>query len=232
MSDRAEQEAHRRVALGMIGGGLDSIIGQTHLIASQLDGLCRVVAGAMSIDPDIAAKSARAAFIAEERSYASGLDPAACEPDGARRCARFVVLVTGRRAMAAVAETLRLRRVHRRAIGAGGTPHCFFMPSVGAGPRISRALVFVDKTLALPMLNTCLHEEIYQSFGLFGDYSGSRHFSFDDVVAPKHLTRFDRALLATLYREESPSAAGVAARLVDALGEPSADGPRVSGRSP
>ena len=38
----------RRVRLGMVGGGSDSIIGGTHLLALRSDGYCELVAGAMS----------------------------------------------------------------------------------------------------------------------------------------------------------------------------------------
>jgi predicted dehydrogenase len=59
----------RRLRLGMVGGGSDSIIGETHRIAFRVDGLFELVAGALSIDPDIARASARAELIAPERSY-------------------------------------------------------------------------------------------------------------------------------------------------------------------
>jgi hypothetical protein len=44
----------RRVRVGIVGGGTDSVIGRTHLIAMRADGLCDLVAGAMSVDPEIA----------------------------------------------------------------------------------------------------------------------------------------------------------------------------------
>jgi predicted dehydrogenase len=49
----------RRVRLGMVGGGLDSVIGKTHRVALRVDGLCELVAGAMSIDPDVARSTGR-----------------------------------------------------------------------------------------------------------------------------------------------------------------------------
>ena len=42
----------RRVRLGMVGGGKDSVIGRTHLVAMRADGLCELVARAMSIARD------------------------------------------------------------------------------------------------------------------------------------------------------------------------------------
>jgi len=59
----------RRVRIGMVGGGADSVIGATHLIAMRVDGLCELVAGAMSIDPQIAAASARHELLATDRIY-------------------------------------------------------------------------------------------------------------------------------------------------------------------
>src|ERR1700737_1759426 len=58
--DRSLIEAFgRRVRIGMVGGGSDSVIGRTHLIAMRADGLCDLVAGAISIDPTIAGTSGR-----------------------------------------------------------------------------------------------------------------------------------------------------------------------------
>jgi predicted dehydrogenase len=59
----------RRVRLGMVGGGSDSVIGRTHLIAMRADGLCDLTAGAMSIDPKIAISSGRQELLAPDRIY-------------------------------------------------------------------------------------------------------------------------------------------------------------------
>jgi predicted dehydrogenase len=59
----------RRVRLGMVGGGADSVIGRTHLIAMRADGLCDLVAGAMSIDPEVARASGRRELLAPDRVY-------------------------------------------------------------------------------------------------------------------------------------------------------------------
>lgn len=61
--------AGRRVRLGIIGGGLDSVIGSTHLVAYRIDGLADLVAGAMSIDPAVARASANAQLIPADRQY-------------------------------------------------------------------------------------------------------------------------------------------------------------------
>jgi len=59
----------RRLRLGMVGGGSDSVIGRTHLIAARADGFYDLVAGALSIDPEVARASARAELITPERAY-------------------------------------------------------------------------------------------------------------------------------------------------------------------
>lgn len=68
--DRSLLEAFgRRVRLGIVGGGADSVIGRTHLIAMRADGLCDLVAGAMSIDSKIAEASGRLELIVPDRIY-------------------------------------------------------------------------------------------------------------------------------------------------------------------
>jgi predicted dehydrogenase len=68
--DRSLLEAFgRRVRVGMVGGGADSVIGRTHLIAMRADGVCELVAGAMSVDPKIAAASGRQELLAPDRIY-------------------------------------------------------------------------------------------------------------------------------------------------------------------
>jgi predicted dehydrogenase len=59
----------RRVRIGMVGGGSDSVIGSTHVIAMRVDGLCELTAGAMSVDPDIAVASGRRELLAPDRVY-------------------------------------------------------------------------------------------------------------------------------------------------------------------
>lgn len=59
----------RRLRLGMVGGGLDSVIGPVHRVALRTDGCFELVAGAMSIDPAIARASGAADLIDPSRSY-------------------------------------------------------------------------------------------------------------------------------------------------------------------
>ncbi|MFN8890492.1 MAG: gfo/Idh/MocA family oxidoreductase, partial [Cyclobacteriaceae bacterium] len=39
--------------MGMVGGGKDAFIGSIHRLAANMDGLIEVVAGALSINPEI-----------------------------------------------------------------------------------------------------------------------------------------------------------------------------------
>jgi len=59
----------RRIRLGLVGGGQDSVIGRTHLVAMRVDGLCDLVAGCMSIDPEVAKASGHAELLDEDRIY-------------------------------------------------------------------------------------------------------------------------------------------------------------------
>ena len=40
----------RRIRVGFVGGGIDSIVGSTHLSALRLDGKYELVAGVMSVN--------------------------------------------------------------------------------------------------------------------------------------------------------------------------------------
>ena len=59
----------RRIRWGMVGGGFDSLIGETHRLSARVDDRYQLVAGAMSFDPGIAAASAAACLIDPSRSY-------------------------------------------------------------------------------------------------------------------------------------------------------------------
>lgn len=59
----------RRLQAGIVGGGQGAFIGAVHRIAAELDNEARVVAGAMSSNPDIARASAEAWHL--NRSYDS-----------------------------------------------------------------------------------------------------------------------------------------------------------------
>ncbi len=67
---RGSAEHGGRVRLGMVGGGQGAFIGAVHRIASRLDDRYRLLAGALSSDPERALASARELGLAEGRSYA------------------------------------------------------------------------------------------------------------------------------------------------------------------
>jgi predicted dehydrogenase len=69
MSPSPLERLGRRLRIGMVGGGADSVIGETHRVALRVDGQYDLVAGALSIDPEIAVSSARAELIAADRTY-------------------------------------------------------------------------------------------------------------------------------------------------------------------
>ena len=53
----------------MVGGGKDAFIGSIHRIAANMDGLIEIVAGALSINPEVARESGKAIFLSEDRTY-------------------------------------------------------------------------------------------------------------------------------------------------------------------
>jgi predicted dehydrogenase len=76
---------HRRIRLGMVGGGQGAFIGAVHRIASRIDDRFELVAGALSSDAARAAASAADLGIAADRSYADYAQMAKAEaarPDG------------------------------------------------------------------------------------------------------------------------------------------------------
>lgn len=124
---------------------------------------------------------------------------AACDHDDAQLCANFIVLFADTKTMQTLASAIPLRPVYQRSISSDNTINCFFAPFVTRSLQIAQAFVYVRDDLSQGMLRTCLQEEIYQSFGMFNDYSGSRFFSFNNIVKPKSITQYDRSLLSTIY---------------------------------
>ncbi|RAJ75135.1 putative dehydrogenase [Chitinophaga dinghuensis] len=59
----------RKLRMGMIGGGKDAFIGAIHRIAANMDGLIELVAGALSVNPEIAVDSGQMLFLDPERTY-------------------------------------------------------------------------------------------------------------------------------------------------------------------
>ncbi len=83
------------VRYAMIGGGEGAFIGPVHRIAAAIAGNCRLVAGAMSSDPERARRSGAACGLEASRSYSSYqemLEGERALPEGER--AEFVAIVT------------------------------------------------------------------------------------------------------------------------------------------
>jgi predicted dehydrogenase len=74
-----EEGVPDEIAWGLAGGGEGSQIGGAHRIAARLDGLFRLSAGALDIDPDRARAFATGLGIAEGRAYGSWQDMLAGE---------------------------------------------------------------------------------------------------------------------------------------------------------
>ncbi len=72
----------RRVRLGMVGGGIGSIIGGTHILALRADGFCDLVSGALSSKPEVSTASAQMELIAPDRTHTDWREMA--EKEGAR----------------------------------------------------------------------------------------------------------------------------------------------------
>ena len=60
---------NRKLRMAMIGGGKDAFIGAIHRFAFNMDAQVELVAGALSIVPEIAEDSGRSLFLNEERIY-------------------------------------------------------------------------------------------------------------------------------------------------------------------
>ena len=60
---------NRKLRMAMIGGGMDAFIGAVHRLAMNMDGQVELVAGALSVNPEIAVDSGKKLFLDEERVY-------------------------------------------------------------------------------------------------------------------------------------------------------------------
>lgn len=61
--------AHRKLRMGMIGGGKDAFIGAIHRIAANMDGQIELVCGALSVHKELAIESGHMLFLPEDRTY-------------------------------------------------------------------------------------------------------------------------------------------------------------------
>ncbi|MCA1547406.1 Gfo/Idh/MocA family oxidoreductase [Bradyrhizobium sp. BRP19] len=66
-----ETGGHRRIRLGMVGGGQGAFIGAVHRIAARIDDQFELVAGALASDPVRAKTTAKELGIADGRAYGS-----------------------------------------------------------------------------------------------------------------------------------------------------------------
>jgi len=60
---------NRKLRMAMIGGGMDAFIGAVHRLALNMDGQVELVAGALSVNPEMALASGRQLFLDEDRIY-------------------------------------------------------------------------------------------------------------------------------------------------------------------
>jgi len=60
---------NRKLRMAMIGGGMDAFIGAVHRLAMNMDGQVELVAGALSVNPEIAIDSGKKLFLDEDRVY-------------------------------------------------------------------------------------------------------------------------------------------------------------------
>jgi predicted dehydrogenase len=59
----------RKLRMAMIGGGKDAFIGAVHRLALNMDGQMELVAGSLSVNPEIAIESGKLLFLEESRTY-------------------------------------------------------------------------------------------------------------------------------------------------------------------
>jgi len=136
-------------------------------------------------------------------------------------CGNFFVIFADVEKMEAIVKAIPMRPVYQKAFSNPDAIKCFFSPFQTVYMEIRQALVFVRNDLPLEMVRTCLQEEIYQSFGMFNDSTGSRYYSFNNKIEPKAITRYDRALLETIYDNSFRQGAPVfmvVKKLMDKLG--------------
>jgi predicted dehydrogenase len=60
---------HKKLKVAMIGGGKDAFIGAVHRLAFNMDGQAELVAGALSINPEVAVDSGKSLYLDEARIY-------------------------------------------------------------------------------------------------------------------------------------------------------------------
>src|ERR1700730_4654094 len=87
--------SHRKLRMGMIGGGKDAFIGAIHRIAANMDGQIELVCGALSIHHDTAIESGHILFLPDDRIYTNYEDMIKAESKlPADKRMDFVTIVT------------------------------------------------------------------------------------------------------------------------------------------
>ena len=87
--------SHRKLRMGMIGGGKDAFIGAIHRIAANMDGQVELVCGALSIHKELAIESGKMLFLPEDRTYTTYDDMFKAESNmPADKRMDFVTIVT------------------------------------------------------------------------------------------------------------------------------------------
>jgi predicted dehydrogenase len=62
---------HRKLKMGMVGGGKDAFIGAIHRNAALMDNLIELVCGCFSVDPEVSQSSGKSYFLPDNRIYNS-----------------------------------------------------------------------------------------------------------------------------------------------------------------
>lgn len=86
---------HRKLRMGMVGGGTDAFIGAIHRLAALMDNQIELVCGCFSVDPKISKESGKRYFLPDDRvygTYQEMFDNEAQLPEGDRM--DFVSIVT------------------------------------------------------------------------------------------------------------------------------------------
>ena len=106
-----DQAIHRRLRLGMVGGGRGAFIGAVHRIAARLDDRWELVAGALSSDPERSQLSGRDLLLRPERVYGDYNEMARRER-GLKDGIDAVAIVTPNHAHAAAARAFLKAGIH------------------------------------------------------------------------------------------------------------------------
>ena len=62
---------HRKLRMGMVGGGSDAFIGAIHRRAAFMDNQIELVCGCFSVDPEISKSSGLSYYLPEDRIYST-----------------------------------------------------------------------------------------------------------------------------------------------------------------